>query len=186
MSTIFEQFKRRSSELPYRNGVGVVAINSEGKVFVGETRGFIDIWKMPQGGVEQGENLEDAGYRELFEETDLIGEEILKTSQKDYSYDFPATGRNYMPGFQGQKFTWLMIRVDETDEVNLISNTPINEDIEFSKHKWVSPQEAIELAHNEYSGDPVTYQRQQMYKQVFAEFGCLDMNQSQKPEISAP
>ena len=46
-----EKFKN----LPLRNGVGIVLLNSENKVFVGKR---IDnpknFWQMPQGGIDKG------------------------------------------------------------------------------------------------------------------------------------
>ena len=49
-----EKFKR----LPLRSGVGIVLLNKENKVFVAKR---IDnpknFWQMPQGGVDEGEDL---------------------------------------------------------------------------------------------------------------------------------
>ena len=58
--------------LPLRDGVGIVVLNKENKVFVAKR---IDnqknLWQMPQGGVDKGENYLAAAYRELKEETNL-------------------------------------------------------------------------------------------------------------------
>ena len=49
-----EKFKN----LPLRNGVGIVVLNKENKVFVAKR---IDnpknFWQMPQGGVDEGEDF---------------------------------------------------------------------------------------------------------------------------------
>ena len=48
--------KKKISELPLRNGVGIVVLNKQNKVFVAKR---IDnpknFWQMPQGGVDEGE-----------------------------------------------------------------------------------------------------------------------------------
>ena len=63
-----EKFRK----LPLRNGVGIVLLNKENKVFVAKR---IDnpqnFWQMPQGGVDNGENFLSAAYRELEEETSI-------------------------------------------------------------------------------------------------------------------
>ena len=70
-----EKFKN----LPLRNGVGIVVLNKENKVFVAKR---IDnpknFWQMPQGGVEQNENLLLAAKRELKEETGIKSVELIK------------------------------------------------------------------------------------------------------------
>ena len=42
-------------KLPMRNGVGVIVLNNENKVFVGKRKDNpVDRWQMPQGGVDIG------------------------------------------------------------------------------------------------------------------------------------
>ncbi len=52
--------------LPLRNGVGIVLLNKDNKIFVAKR---IDnpknFWQMPQGGVDKDEDFLEAAYREL-------------------------------------------------------------------------------------------------------------------------
>ena len=70
-----DKFKK----LPLRSGVGIVVLNKENKVFVAKR---IDnpknFWQMPQGGVDHGEDLLTAAYRELKEETSINNVELIQ------------------------------------------------------------------------------------------------------------
>ena len=58
------------AKLPYRPNVGVMLINRDGGVFVGQRRDrYEDAWQMPQGGIDRGEDAYEAALRELEEET---------------------------------------------------------------------------------------------------------------------
>ena len=70
--------KKKFSELPLRNGVGIVVLNKDNKVFVAKR---IDnpksFWQMPQGGVDKNEDFLKAAYRELEEETSIKSVELI-------------------------------------------------------------------------------------------------------------
>ena len=60
-------------KLPYRENVGIMLVNYQNMVFVGQRLdNHQDAWQMPQGGIDPGENAEDAAFRELKEETGVI------------------------------------------------------------------------------------------------------------------
>ena len=76
-------------DLPLRNGVGIVVLNDERKVFVAKR---IDnpknFWKMPQVGVDEGESLLEAAYRELKEETNITKVKLIKEIEGTLTYDY--------------------------------------------------------------------------------------------------
>ena len=85
-------------KLPYRNGVGIIVLNNENKVFVAKR---IDnpknFWQMPQGGVDEGEDLLNAAYRELKEETSIFNVKLIKEIEENSTYDFAIkTNRYYL------------------------------------------------------------------------------------------
>jgi putative (di)nucleoside polyphosphate hydrolase len=55
-------------ELPYRLCVGIALFNRNGRVFVGERIDTPGSWQMPQGGIDPGEDVKTAFFRELKEE----------------------------------------------------------------------------------------------------------------------
>ena len=56
----------------YRRGVGVMLINSAGKVWVGaRIDNDADAWQMPQGGIDEDEEPWATALRELEEETGI-------------------------------------------------------------------------------------------------------------------
>jgi len=77
------------SNLPYRKGVGIMLLNQETKVFIGKRIDSTKAWQMPQGGVDQKEDVLNAAKRELKEETGITSIEIIKKSEKEFVYDLP-------------------------------------------------------------------------------------------------
>ena len=56
----------------YRNGVGMVILNQNKKIFIGQRFDKDEsAWQMPQGGIDKNENPHDACIRELTEETGI-------------------------------------------------------------------------------------------------------------------
>jgi len=134
--------------LPYRPCVGVMLVNAEGKVFVGQRIDAKegDRWQMPQGGIDEGEDLHAAAFRELAEETG-IGEglaTILATTNEELLYDLPdeLLGRLWGGRYRGQRQTWVLMRFAGDDrDVDLDAHDPP----EFFAWKWVEPEELVEL-----------------------------------------
>ena len=79
-------------DLGYRPAVGVMLINRDRKVWVGQRiDSTLEAWQMPQGGLDKGEDPLEGAYRELEEETgigrDLI--EIVTQAKDELTYDLP-------------------------------------------------------------------------------------------------
>ena len=73
----------------YRIGVGIVLINNKKKIFVGKRIDIkSDSWQMPQGGIIKGEKLEEAAYRELYEETGVKKAKIILKSKDGTNIKF--------------------------------------------------------------------------------------------------
>ena len=103
-----EKFKK----LPLRDGVGIIVLNKENKVFVARR---IDnpknFWQMPQGGVDKGEDLLSAAYRELEEETSINEVELIKEIEGTITYELPKhlLGIIWKGKYKGQKENWFLM-----------------------------------------------------------------------------
>ena len=127
-------------KLPIRNGVGVIILNNENKVFVGKRKDNpVNKWQMPQGGVEIGESYLSAMRRELYEETSIKSIEILKEINGFFEYELPKNlvGIIWKGKFRGQKQKWFITRfIGNENEINLQTKNP-----EFIEWKWIVPDE---------------------------------------------
>ena len=127
-------------KLPMRNGVGVIVLNNENKVFVGKRKDNpVDRWQMPQGGVDIGESYLSAMKRELYEETSIKNIEILKEINGFFEYELPKNlvGIIWKGKFRGQKQKWFITRfIGNENEINLQTKNP-----EFIEWNWIIPDE---------------------------------------------
>ena len=134
-------------KLPMRNGVGVIVLNNENKVFVGKRKDNpVDKWQMPQGGVNEGEDLTSAMKRELNEETGIQNIKILNEIDGWFEYELPnyLLGKIWRGKFRGQKQKWFITKFLGNDsEINLNTKHP-----EFIDWKWIDPKKLPEVIVN--------------------------------------
>ena len=78
-----------------------------------------DAWQIPQGGIEEGENLEEAATRELKEEAG-IDVEVIGAAAKQYQYDFPKSYRRFRPdNVCGQCVKFVFAVAEQSDIVEV-------------------------------------------------------------------
>ncbi len=130
----------------YRPNVGVVLFHRDGRVWLGRRAGTDGpySWQFPQGGVDEGEDLQDAALRELAEETGARSTTLLARTEGWLVYDFPADhgGSKLARGWKGQRQVWFALRFDgEETEFDLTRHGPP----EFDAWRWGRLEEAPEL-----------------------------------------
>jgi putative (di)nucleoside polyphosphate hydrolase len=123
--------------LPYRPCVGVMLMNRDGLIFTGSRidREGGEAWQMPQGGIDEGEDLHAAARRELFEETGIDNIEIVAESAGWLNYDLPPEllGKALKGMYRGQTQKWFLARfLGADDDVRLDLHEP-----EFEAWRWV-------------------------------------------------
>ena len=128
--------KDKFRNLPLRDGVGIIVLNKDNKVFVAKR---IDnpknFWQMPQGGVDKGEDVLSAAYRELEEETSIKNVKLIKKINKITTYILPENllGIIWKGKYKGQKQKWFLMRFLGNDaEINIKTDKP-----EFLEWKWI-------------------------------------------------
>ena len=133
-----------SLNLPLRNGVGIVVLNKENKVFVAKR---IDnqkkFWQMPQGGVDKGEKYLTAAYRELEEETTIKNINLIKELDGLISYELPKNllGIIWKGKYRGQQQKWFVVRfLGKDNEINIKTKNP-----EFCEWKWIDLDNITDL-----------------------------------------
>lgn len=150
------------AKLPYRPCAGVMLVNAEGAVFVGQRRDSeTQAWQMPQGGIDPGEDARTAALRELWEETGVPAEMITIEAETQgwIPYDIPheLVPHIWKGRFRGQEQKWFLFRFHGNDsDVNIETDHP-----EFTDWRW--------LPHDQLVDNIVSFKRE-VYKRVLNEF----------------
>jgi putative (di)nucleoside polyphosphate hydrolase len=144
-------------DVKYRLNVAAILQNRAGKILVGERVDRSGAWQFPQGGVDEGEALEQALVRELREEISLgpSAYQILST-RGPYFYLF-GNGK-VVKGFHGKEQHYFLAEfTGDPAHINVDTEHP-----EFRAIRWVAPAE-FNLAW-------LPKMKRQVYRAVFQDF----------------
>jgi putative (di)nucleoside polyphosphate hydrolase len=148
----------------YRRGVGVMLLNSQGKVWVGaRIDNAADAWQMPQGGIDEGEQHDPwlSALRELEEETGIpphLVERIADCPERlRYTLPPELVGVIWKEPWVGQEQDWFLARfLGHDSDVNIETEHP-----EFREWKWAEPKQLPNLI--------VPFKRD-LYRRLLSEF----------------
>ncbi|MBB3236099.1 RNA pyrophosphohydrolase [Phyllobacterium endophyticum] len=132
--------------LPYRPCVGIMVLNRQGLVWTGhriviandEMDGSTQLWQMPQGGIDLGEDPEPAALRELYEETGMKSVSLLAEAPNWINYDLPPhlVGVALKGKYRGQTQKWFAYRFEGNENEIAINPPPGGHTAEFDTWAW--------------------------------------------------
>ncbi len=150
------------AHLPYRPCAGVMLLSRDGLVFVGQRLdSSVEAWQMPQGGIDRGEEPDQAAFRELEEETGIARRlvTVIARSKGEHLYDLPPElmGKIWGGKYRGQSQHWFLMRFSgEDSDVNIAT-----EHQEFRAWQWARPADLESL---------IVPFKKKLYRDVIAEF----------------
>jgi putative (di)nucleoside polyphosphate hydrolase len=120
----------------FRPNVGIILLNQKSQVFWGK-RIRTHSWQFPQGGIDRGENPEQAMFRELHEEVGLKPEhvQIVARTRDWLRYEVPDRfiKREARGHYRGQKQIWFLLQLTGNDwDLNLRAT----DHPEFDAWRW--------------------------------------------------
>jgi putative (di)nucleoside polyphosphate hydrolase len=156
-----------TAELPpivYRPNVAAILQRPfTGEIFIAERLHVRHAWQFPQGGVDDGEDLQEALVREIEEEIGVGADKIhIRATRGGYRYAFPK-GRLKYGIYGGQEQTYYLCEfLGDDKDIRLDAH-----DQEFGRWKWI-PAADFKLKW-------VPKFKRGVYHQVFKDFFAIDL-----------
>ena len=128
----------------YRPNVAMIIVSDnypqKKEIFIAQRTDLFDVWQFPQGGIDEGESVEVALFRELEEEVGTAKATIVAEYPDWISYDFPEKISLKMKPYKGQTQRYFLLKLEKDAVINLDTSHP-----EFSDYKFVSVDEVLNL-----------------------------------------
>jgi putative (di)nucleoside polyphosphate hydrolase len=141
--------------LPYRPCVGIMVLNRDGLVWAGhrivvengEMERADQLWQMPQGGIDKGEEALPAAIRELYEETGMRSVSLLAEAPSWINYELPPhlVGIALKGKYRGQTQKWFAFRFEGDEREIAINPPPGGHEPEFDRWAWKPMAELPQL-----------------------------------------
>lgn len=132
-----------SKKEKYRPNVAMIIVSSEyphkKDVFIAQRNDLTDIWQFPQGGIDEGEEVQEALFREMEEEIGTKSAEIIAEYPEWLSYDFPPKIASKMKPYKGQTQRYFLLKLSKDAEINLDTKHP-----EFINYKFVDIKNVLD------------------------------------------
>ncbi|EAL5962894.1 RNA pyrophosphohydrolase [Campylobacter jejuni] len=132
------------NEKNYRLNVAAIVLSSsypfECKIFIARRSDMDNIWQFPQGGIDKGESVKNALFRELKEEIGTDEVEIIAEYPEWLSYDFPSKIAKKMYPYDGQIQKYFLVRLKHGATININTKHP-----EFDDYQFVSVKQIFEM-----------------------------------------
>ncbi|MFT4175448.1 MAG: NUDIX domain-containing protein [Luteolibacter sp.] len=151
----------------YRPNVAALMVNSAGSLLICERWTVPGAWQFPQGGVDPGETLEQALYREVMEEIGISSAFYTVASQREgYRYLYPEAVREKKlrkHGYHGQEQTYYLCHLHDNAPAVNVNQKPR----EFRAYRWIHPEE--------FDLDWLPSFKREVYREVMRDFFGLSL-----------
>jgi putative (di)nucleoside polyphosphate hydrolase len=131
-----------SKKPEYRPNVAMIIVSSnypeQKEIFIAQRNDLLDIWQFPQGGIDKGEEVKEALFRELEEEIGTDQATIVAEYPEWISYDFPDKIAKKMRPYKGQTQRYFLLKLKKDASINLATEHP-----EFIDYKFVSVEDVL-------------------------------------------
>ena len=122
----------------------MMILNSNNEILVGRRLDHPSgYWQMPQGGIDENENPEEAVWREMMEEIGTNNAKLYKTSDQWVNYEIPQETLDKLPWGKtwiGQTQKWFVFKFTGKDsDIDVRTDNP-----EFSEWKWAKIDSIID------------------------------------------
>lgn len=128
----------------YRPNVAMIIVSDnypqKKEIFIAQRNDLVDIWQFPQGGIDKGEEVQEALFREMEEEIGTKNATIIAQYPKWISYDFPEKIAKKMKPYKGQTQRYFLLKLSSEAIINLNTKHP-----EFDDYKFVSVDDVLNL-----------------------------------------
>ncbi|MBN2782913.1 MAG: RNA pyrophosphohydrolase [Campylobacterales bacterium] len=129
----------------YRPNVAAIILCDEypqkKEIFIAQRNDLHDVWQFPQGGIDEGEEVHEALFRELEEEIGTNKVEIISEYPEWLSYDFPPKIAQSMKPWIGQKQKYFLVRLQKDAVIDINTKHP-----EFSDYKFVDVDDVLGMS----------------------------------------
>ena len=136
----------------YRPNVAMIIVSNNYpekiELFIAERNDLTEVWQFPQGGIDKGEKVKEALFRELEEEIGTSKAKIIGEYPEWISYDFPDKIAKKMKPYHGQIQRYFLLKLKKSAVINIETKHP-----EFSAYKFVGVDEI--LGHTAHFKKPV-------------------------------
>ena len=129
----------------YRPNVAMIILSNnypdKKEIFIAQRNDLSDVWQFPQGGIDEGEKVKEALFREMKEEIGTKKAKIIAEYPEWISYDFPPKIAKKMKPYKGQKQRYFLLKLKKSAKINLDTKHP-----EFSEYKFVKLNEVLSMS----------------------------------------
>ena len=128
----------------YRPNVAMIIVSNnypqKKEIFIAQRNDLAEIWQFPQGGIDKGEEVQEALFREMEEEIGTSKATIIAEYPEWISYDFPSKIAKNMKPYKGQTQRYFLMKFKKNAEININTKHP-----EFEDYKFVSVEDVLNL-----------------------------------------